>query len=73
MQKDRKMKEDIKMADDIKKVPDELKDEELDLVAGGIYTKEEWDAMTPAERNAAQVNSIKLCQVGKKSECKLIN
>lgn len=38
-------------------VPEEINDEELDLVAGGAYTQEEWNAMTTEERRAAQQRS----------------
>lgn len=38
-------------------VPEEIMDDELDLVAGGAYTKEEWAAMSTAERAAAQQRS----------------
>ena len=36
----------------------ELPDEIADDVAGGEYTLEEWLAMTPAERKAAQKRSL---------------
>lgn len=36
----------------------ELTEDMLDMVAGGAYTKDEWDAMTPEERKAAQDRSI---------------
>lgn len=38
-------------------VPEEIKDDELDLVAGGAYTAAEWLAMTVEERRAAQNRS----------------
>lgn len=38
-------------------VPQEINEEELDLVAGGVYTEEEWWAMTVEERQAAQRQS----------------
>ena len=37
--------------------PEEILDEELDMVAGGAYTKEQWDAMSMQERVAAQSRS----------------
>lgn len=40
-------------------VPMEIDEEELDLVAGGAYTQEEWDSMSTAERQAAQQRSIR--------------
>ena len=40
-------------------VPVEIEDEELDLVAGGAYTKEEWNSMSTEERQAAQQRSIR--------------
>ena len=43
------------MADEIKKV--EIDDEDLDLVAGGRYSREEWAKMSPQERAAAQARS----------------
>lgn len=46
------------MSEDIKKVaPQELSDEDIDMVAGGAYTVEEWDAMTVEEKQAAQRRS----------------
>lgn len=38
-------------------VPQEIKDEELDVVAGGAYSEAEWAAMSTAERAAAQQRS----------------
>lgn len=51
-------KEDSIMSE-IKKnnVPQEINEEELDFVAGGAYTLEEWKALTPEERVAAQQRS----------------
>ena len=49
------------LEDKSKKVPEgveEIDEEELDLVAGGAYTDEEWAAMTTEERKAAQIRSI---------------
>lgn len=40
-------------------VPVEIEDEELDLVAGGAYTQEQWNSMSTAERQAAQQRSIR--------------
>lgn len=39
-------------------VPEEINEEELDLVAAGAYTVEEWNAMSVEERKAAQMRSI---------------
>ena len=39
-------------------VPEEINDEELDLVAGGAYTQEQWNAMSTEERQAAQQRSL---------------
>ena len=36
----------------------ELTEDDLELIAGGKYTYEEWYAMTVEERKAAQRNSI---------------
>ena len=36
----------------------ELPDELIDAVAGGAYTEEEWFAMSPEERQAAQHRSL---------------
>ncbi|MBQ6267590.1 MAG: hypothetical protein IJK64_07455 [Clostridia bacterium] len=36
----------------------ELTEELLDSVAGGVYSKEEWEAMTVEERQAAQIASV---------------
>ena len=38
-------------------VVEEINDDELDLVAGGAYTVEEWNAMTLEEKQAAQRRS----------------
>ena len=38
-------------------VPEEIMDDELDLVAGGAYSVEEWNAMTLEEKQAAQRRS----------------
>lgn len=40
-------------------VPQEINEEELDLVAGGAYTQEEWNSMSTEERQAAQQRSIR--------------
>lgn len=48
--------------EEIKKLAEEegieLTDEMLEAIAGGAYTKEEWDAMTVEEQTAAQRRSI---------------
>ena len=36
----------------------ELDDDELDAVAGGAYSVEEWNAMSTEEREAAQMRSV---------------
>lgn len=36
----------------------ELTEDMLDGVAGGVYSKEEWEAMTVEERQAAQIMSV---------------
>lgn len=54
-------------------VPEEIMDDELDLVAGGRYTDAEWNAMTEAERIAAKRNSAILISQKKASECKFVN
>lgn len=35
-------------------VPQEITEDELDMVAGGAYTNEEWNNMTTEERKEAQ-------------------
>lgn len=45
------------MAEDIKKTPEEINEDDLEFVAGGAYTYEEWKAMTQEERKAAQARS----------------
>lgn len=40
-------------------VPQEITEDELDMVAGGAYTNEEWNKMSTAERQAAQQRSIR--------------
>jgi len=48
--------------EELKKLADaegvELSEEELELIAGGAYTYEEWYAMTVEERKAAQKRSF---------------
>jgi len=47
------------MSEEIKKVVNqEISDDELDMVAGGAYTEEEWNKMTTEERKAAQQRSL---------------
>ena len=50
-------------------VPQEINEEELDLVAGGAYTQEEWNAMSTAERQAAQQRSIRA--IMRKQPCEM--
>lgn len=57
------------MSEDIKKVPEELTDEDVESVAGGAYTSEEWKAMTKEERKAAQARSVAAWE--KKLPCEL--
>ena len=49
------------MSEDLNKVTGktELSDEDLEWVAGGVYSQEEWYAMSTAERRAAQLRSLK--------------
>jgi len=49
-------------------VPAEINDDELDLVAGGAYTYDEWKAMSEEERRAAQLRSIEARKAGKPCE-----
>lgn len=51
----------------------EVKDEELDFVAGGKYTEEEWAKMTVAERQQAKKDSAILISKKRSSECKYVN
>ena len=50
------------LLDDVKKLAAEegveLTEEMLAEIAGGAYSKEDWDSMTPEERKAAQTRSI---------------
>lgn len=39
-------------------VPQEITEDELDMVAGGAYTEEEWFKMSTEERRAAQQRSF---------------
>ena len=41
-----------------KKIPQELSEEELDMVDGGAYSVEEWNKMSTEERKAAQQRSL---------------
>ena len=50
--------------------PVEIEDEELDLVAGGAYTEEEWNKMSTEERKAAQQRSL-LAKFVTKTACEL--
>lgn len=52
---------------------EEISEEELEFVAGGKYTEEEWNAMTKEEREAAQRASAILISQGKAAECKYVN
>ena len=51
-------------------VPVEIDEEELDLVAGGAYTVEEWNNMSTEERKAAQQRSL-LAKLVTKTACEL--
>lgn len=51
-------------------VPQEIMDDELDLVAGGAYTEEEWAAMSTEERRAAQDRSL-MAKLITKTPCEL--
>lgn len=46
----------------------ELPDDILDEVAGGYYTMEEWNSMTPEERQAAQRRSIRARRINQPCE-----
>lgn len=63
------MKGDKRMSEDIKKVPDEVKDEDLEFVAGGAYTYEQWKALTDEQKLAAQARSQ--AAKGQKKPCEL--
>lgn len=58
------------MSEEMKKVGAkvELTDDELDLVAGGVYSQEEWFAMTKEERRAAQLRSLNAKAAGQPCE-----
>ena len=56
-----------------KPVAQEVNDDELDVVAGGAYTTEEWNSMTEQQRVAAKRNSAMLIAQKKEAECKLVN
>ena len=49
----------------------ELKDEELDDIAGGVYPPELWFAMSKEERQAAQTESNLSGLLGLSAPCKL--
>jgi len=51
-----------------KPVAQEINDDELDMVAGGAYTAEEWRKLTPAERVAAKQRSLQARAAGKPCE-----
>lgn len=51
--------------------PQEISEGELDMVAGGAYTVEEWNAMSEEERKAAQQRSIMIKFVIKQGVCEL--
>ena len=53
-----------------KPVPEEIKDDELDMVAGGAYSVEEWNAMSTEERQAAQQRSL-IAKFVTKTACEL--
>ena len=54
-------------------VPQEIKDEELDVVAGGIFSTATWDTMSREEKTAAQNESLRLHSAGNAEKCKLTN
>lgn len=39
-------------------VPQEITEDELDMVAGGAYSREEWSKMSDEEREAAMMRSV---------------
>lgn len=49
-------------------VPQEIKDDELDVVAGGAYSEAEWLKMTKEERTAAVIRSAKAKQANQPCE-----
>lgn len=53
-------------------VPQEINDDELDLVAGGAYTQEEWNAMSTEERQAAQKRSLAIMRGLVEGKCELL-
>lgn len=46
----------------------ELEVDDLDMVAGGRYSREEWLAMSPEERAAAQARSTNARRLGNPCE-----
>jgi len=53
-------------------VPEEINDDELDLVAGGAYTQEQWNAMSTEERKAAQQRSLAIMRGLVQGTCELL-
>ena len=52
--------------------PVEIEEDELDLVAGGAYTQEEWNKMSAEERKAAQQRSLAIMRGLVPGTCELL-
>lgn len=63
--------------EELKKMADaegvELSEEDLDAVAGGYYTYEEWKAMTRDEKIAAREASYAMKAAGSTEYCKYLD
>ncbi len=53
-------------------VPQEITEDELDMVAGGAYTNEEWNKMTEEERKAAQQRSLAIMRGFVEGKCEML-
>ena len=60
--------------EELKKLADEkgveLSEEDIETIVGGLYSKEEWRAMTPDERDAAVKQSMMIRLAGTGEYCK---
>ena len=60
--------------EELKKMADaegvELSEEDLEAIAGGLYSEEEWLKMSPDERRAAYMESRKLKAAHSRDYCK---